>query len=566
MKTHTNSYVIDVLEHTGLASPERVARVRERASSGEDVWACVEAECDMHPDEFRRVYALSSGVPWVSLVGKKISGDILSRIPEPFARTREVVAFDIDEGQRVLYVATTNHRHMSAMRELEKTTGHTIAPRLTDETSLRHALLQYQRYLHDQYGERIRHEALSLGEADEGRSPQALCEHIVSHACLQHATDIHIEPDHHVTRVRYRINNVLHDAMTLPAHVASAIASFLRTQAASLSSVPEGRTSVMCDGERTDMRFSFLPTHKGEKTVIRLLRSSKTGFTLESLGFHGRDLEHVHHTLREPLGLTLVTGLERSGISTSLYTFVDLANTPDVNISTIEDPVEYHVSQVNQTQVDPGRGLTFEQALRIVSQQDPDIVMVSDIRDQETLEQTLRVAQTRCRIWAGVRAPSATDALAHCVDMGVDADFFAQTIRTVIHQRILPRMNKRGSAHVLTRDQRELVSEYADMDKVLALLKEEGVVAENATWDTVELYRDSRDDSTGGSVLIHEVCQVTPAVQTCIAEHKKADVIEKTARSEGMATLAEDALFKAVRGDISLGILLEFMKQYKCLL
>src|SRR3989344_910758 len=350
-------------------------------------------------DDLRRINAYVLGIPFVDIKDQKLDFNVLSLIPEPIARKNNIVAFK-KKGSN-LEVAMLDIGDLSAIDFVKKKTGLKIMPRLTSTESVKAALLQYQKSLKADFGDLITKESANItafsdekGDENDEKTLKKMAEDLpvirivdtlLKHAILQDASDIHIEPFETEVVVRYRIDGILHDAMVLPKNAGDGITARIKVLAnlkLDEKRLPQdGRFKVDIDGERVALRVSILPPYFGEKTVMRLLREGASGFSLESLGFHGVSLERLHEATKASTGMILATGPTGSGKTTTLYTILDILNTPNVNISTIEDPIEYQMKRVNQSQVKPEIGFTFANGLRSLVRQDPDIVMVGEIRD-----------------------------------------------------------------------------------------------------------------------------------------------------------------------------------------
>ena len=377
---------------------------------------------------------------------------------------------------------------------------------------------------------------------------------LLRHAIIQGASDIHIEPMEEEVMVRYRIDGILHDAMTLPKHAASTIVARLKV----LSSLKldekrlpqDGRFKMEMDGQKVSFRVSVLPVFYGEKVVMRLLRENRSGFNLEGVGFHGGSLERVHNAMKQTTGIILVTGPTGSGKTTTLYTILDLLNTPEVNISTIEDPIEYQMPRINQTQVKPSIGFTFASGLRALMRQDPDIIMVGEIRDEETARLAINAALTGHLVLATVHTNSAAGTVARLIDMGAESFLLVSTLRVAVGQRLVRRLSDETEGYTLSANERAELGKVADLDRVLATLKDEGVVKSDATWNNVEFRRPKEgvEDGYQGRMGIHEVLPMSDTLRAAVMAEKTADDIEKMARDEGMLTMLEDGIFKAAQG------------------
>ena len=524
----------------------------------------------MTEDDVRRVESYVLGIPFVSLKDTKIDFEILSLIPEPVARTHNIIAFK--QSSEALEVAMLDTADLPAIDFVKKKTGLRIKPRLTDSESMRSALQQYQKTLKDEFGDIIMKDASALKVVNEENKEEMseedlkkmaedlpvvrIVDTLLRHAIIQGASDIHIEPMEEELVVRYRIDGILSDAMKLPKHAAGTIVARIKV----LSNLKldekrlpqDGRFKMDMDGQRVAFRVSVLPVFFGEKVVMRLLRENRSGFSLEGIGFHGETLERVHRAVRATTGIVLVTGPTGSGKSTTLYTLLDILNTPEVNISTIEDPIEYQMARVNQSQVKPDIGFSFANGLRALMRQDPDIIMVGEIRDEETASLAINAALTGHLVLATIHTNSATGTIARLVDMGAETFLLVSTLRVAIGQRLVRKLADDKQPYTLSSGQREELAEKADLDVVMAALKSEGVVEEKATWNDVQFYRPNEngqtEDGYQGRMGIHEVLEVSPTIKDMVMNDKTGDELTVQARKEGMLTMLEDGIFKAARG------------------
>ena len=529
-------------------------------------------------DDLRKAEAYILGIPFISLKGQKIEYEVLSLIPEPIARTHNIVAFK--KRDKTLEVAMLDTDDLEAIGFVEKRVGLKILPRLTDQESVKSVLLQYQRSLKAEFGDILKKETDSLGTvtAETGVLPEdtesgedlkkmaedlpiiRIVDTLLSHAITQGASDIHMEPLERELLVRYRIDGILHDAMTLPRAAAPGITARIKVLAhlkLDEKRLPQdGRFKIETGDQRVSFRVSVLPTFYGEKTVMRLLRESAKGFTLEELGFHGEALERAHKATKERAGMFLVTGPTGSGKTTTLYTALDILNDPSVNISTIEDPIEYQVARVNQTQVKPDIGLTFGNGLRSLLRQDPDIVMVGEIRDQETASLAVNAALTGHLVLSTLHTSSAAGAIPRLVDMQVEPFLLVSTLNVVVAQRLVRELCASKEKYLLTDGEIESLSQKVDLERVLIALRAEHVVGPKATWKTIPFYKPQKsaecEDGYKGRKAILEVLNVTPTIKDIVLRGGSSDAIEEQAKKEGMMTMFEDGVFKAVTGVTSL--------------
>ncbi len=534
-------------------------------------------------DDMRRTQAYMLGVPFISLVNEKIPYDILSLIPEPIARTHNVVAFKRTD--RELEVAMLDVEDLRSIEFIKKKVGLKILPRLTDTESIKHVLVQYQKTLRDEFGDLITRESAAISvlkEDGEGGVSEAdlkkLAEDVpvvrvvnalLKHAIIQNASDIHIEPLEEAVLVRYRIDGVLHDAMTLPKNAAASITARIKV----LSNLKldekrlpqDGRFKMAIDTEKVSFRVSLLPTYYGEKTVMRLLRENGGGYSLEGLGFHGSGLERVHKAMKQTTGMILTTGPTGSGKTTTLYTVLDILNTPNVNISTVEDPIEYQMARVNQTQVRPEIGFTFARGLRALVRQDPDIIMVGEIRDAETASLAVNAALTGHLVLSTLHTNSAAGAVPRLMDMEVEPFLLSSTVRVVIAQRLVRRLFGEKEEYRLTKEEITSLAAFIDLDLVLRTLREENIIAKGAKLEDLTFYRPKPSSETPdgykGRCVINEVLLVTPSINELILTKASSDAIEAQARKEGMLTMAEDGFFKAVQGTTTIAEVLRVINE-----
>lgn len=519
-------------------------------------------------DDLKRIQAYILGIPFIDLSSQKIPLETLSIIPEPIARNHNIVPYKL-EGDR-LEVAMLDTDDLSAIDFIKKKTGYTILPRLTSTGSIKSALVQYQKSLKADFGDLIKKDVDSL-KANAGTSGdlseknlKAIAEDIpvvrvvdtlLKHAILQNASDIHMEPQEEALVIRYRVDGLLHDAMTLPKESALSITARIKVLASlklDEKRLPQdGRFKIMLDGEKVSFRVSILPTYYGEKTVMRVLREGGGGYTLEGLGFHGVNLERIYEATKQTTGLILTTGPTGSGKSTTLYTLLELLNTPDVNISTVEDPIEYQMKRINQTQVKPDIGFTFAEGLRSLVRQDPDIIMVGEIRDGETAGLAINAALTGHLVLSTLHTNSAAGAVPRLMDMGAEPFLLVSTLRVIIAQRLVRKLGKQREKYTLSAAGLKSLGTNVNLDKVLKALQDDGIVKKGATWADVPFYRPkttSTDDGYSGRIGIHEVLKVTPTIQEMIVAGKPAEKIEEQALAEGMLTMLEDGVYKAVQG------------------
>ncbi|MBX4200415.1 GspE/PulE family protein, partial [Candidatus Parcubacteria bacterium] len=511
------------------------------------------------------------GIPFVDLKGQHLDFSVLALIPEPIARNHNIVAFK--KSSDSIEVAMLDTEDLTATDFVKKKVGLKVLPRLTDNESMKWALLLYQKSLKAEFGDIIQKEAGNLkaisdrpdGEEVTAKDLKKLAEdvpvvHIVDtllkHAIIQGASDIHIEPEENQVVVRYRVDGLLEDAMVLPKNTSSGITARIKVLAnlkLDEKRVPQdGRFKIDSEGERVSFRVSTLPTYYGEKTVMRLLRENAAGFSLEGLGFHGWGLEQIHRAMKLTTGMILTTGPTGSGKTTTLYTILDLLNTPDVNISTIEDPIEYQMKRINQTQVRPEIGFTFATGLRTLVRQDPDIIMVGEIRDNETAALAVNAALTGHLVLSTLHTNSAAGAIPRLVDMKVEPFLLVSTLSVIVAQRLIRKIGGSKEKYFLNKEELASLGKIVDLDRMLGLLQSENLVDKKSGWEGVPFWKPKAggegDDGYSGRVGIHEVLKVTETIKELIIKGSTNAVIEEQAKKDGMMTMIEDGIFQAVQG------------------
>ncbi len=508
---------------------------------------------EISPDDLRRLYAYVLGLPFVDLKKRKIDFSTLSLIPEGIARTHNVVAYNRTDDN--LEVVVLDPEDLESIAYLFRRAGLRLLPRMTDEASMKQVLLSYQHTLQSQYGDAIREEAAEVRAAD-GASASRTVDSLLKHAITQGASDIHIEPQEHELLIRYRVGPHLKDAMILPKAVSSAVAARLK-QVAGLTparrDVPEdGSFHVEVAGEKVACRLASLPTAYGEKMTLRVIRENARGFTLESLGYRGEALETLTRALHARGGLILVAGPAGAGKTTTLYTLLDLLNTPDANLVTIEDPIETSLPRVNQSQIRPDIGFTFARGLRAALRQDPDVVMVGELRDPEATHLALNAILGHRLVLAGLTTTTASGALHRLLDMKADPFAAASSVKVVVAQRLVRTLGEGKGKYFLTAAEIKALGKLIPLEATLDMLKKHKAVPAKANWKDIPFYRARGEATYAGQTALVEVLPVTAAIKELVLKGASPLLIEKQAAKEGMLTMLEDGLLKAVQGHIAL--------------
>ncbi len=571
-ETQLKTFIVD----SGLIAADDLLAAEKKAKKGKKALKeVILSEGLLSEDDLRRVEAHVFGIPFVNLKNHKIDFELLSLIPEPIARRHNIIAFKKGEGS--LEVAMLDTDDLAAIDFIKKKVGLKILPRITDTASIKSALLQYQKNLKAEFGDMIKEEAEVLKAVPESKEGEQLSEgdlkklaedlpvvkivdSLLKHAIVQNASDIHIEPQEKELLIRYRIDGILHDAMVLPKAAGPGIAARVKV----LSDLKldekrlpqDGRFKIIQNEEKVSFRVSTIPTAFGEKTVMRLLRERSSGFTLETLGFHGVGEERIQEATRQKTGMILVTGPTGSGKTTTLYTILDILNTPEVNISTVEDPIEYQVPRINQTQVRPDIGFTFSKGLRALVRQDPDIILVGEIRDTETASLGVNAALTGHLVLSTLHTNSAGGTIPRMLEMDVESFLLVSTVNVIIGQRLVRKLCDTKEKYFLTKSEITQLGEEANLDLVMTYLKEEKVVDAKATWEKIPFYKPKKsaqsESGYSGRIGIHEILRMSDGIRTLVMADATAHEIQEQARKEGMMTMLEDGIFKAAAGTTSI--------------
>ncbi len=522
-----------------------------------------------------RLKAYILGIPFVNLEKDKIPADILKIIPEPIARTHNIVAFR-KQGKN-LEVAMLDPEDLKTIEFIKKKSDLRIIPRLTSPESIKNALSQYQESLQAEFGDIIKQESGEIKNIQEanGESEEVgvelqkkaqevpiikIVDTLLKHAILQGASDIHIEPMENEVLVRYRIDGILHDAMTLPIIAKSGIVARIKV----LSNLKldehrlpqDGRFKIETNEYKYSVRVSVLPVFNGEKIVMRLLPETTRGLSLEQLGITGSALEKIEVALKRPIGMILITGPTGSGKTTTLYSMMEILNKPLVNISTVEDPIEYRMPRVNQTQVNSLIGLTFASGLRSLLRQDPNVIMVGEIRDNETASLAINASLTGHLVLSTLHTNSAAGAIPRLIDMKVEPFLLASTLNIVIAQRLVRRLTEEKEEYYLQDVDLKNLSKYCNLDAINRALEEEKVLKPKQSIKEVPFYKPKSTkeapDGYKGRVGIYEVLGVDEVIRSLLQKGASADEIQNQAVSMGMRLMFADGFAKAARGQTSI--------------
>lgn len=544
--------------------------------------------------DLTRLYAEEIDVPYIELSGKEIQREVLKLIPERIAKQYNVVLYGVqDDGSKLL--AMDDPDDIQAVNFLKKELGNDIKVFITTRQNILTALDQYRGNMSSELtkvispDEQVTDEEDGVSEEDVAEdSPIAQTVNLlIEYAVKAGASDVHIEPREGHVLVRYRVDGILKEANKLPKKVLNALVSRIKI----LSNLKiderrapqDGRFKIAANGQVFALRVSTLPIVDGEKVVMRILNESSKALTLEELGYWGYSLATINKAIVQPHGMILVTGPTGSGKSTSLFSVLSILNNPTVNISTVEDPVEYRIPGTNQTQVNAVAGMTFVNGLRALLRQDPNVIMVGEIRDGETADLAVQAALTGHLVFSTLHTNNAATCLPRLLDMGIEAFLIASTVRAVVGQRLVRRLcvDCRESIEPDENTLKRLYSAFSldqagGMNQIHELEKQalEGGIGKvntstksklsTADLSTTEskIVRIWKAHDSGceacnqtgyrGRMGIYEVLGNSPTVQKLIVGNSTSDVIQDQSIKEGMITMQVDGFIKALRGQTSI--------------
>jgi type IV pilus assembly protein PilB len=561
------SSVLEVLVKNNALPQETADQLMvEEIRSGKSVEQLIQDRQLVNEEVLSQAKAEVFGVPFVRISDIGISPEALTILPESVARRYNMLPFALDKNEKTLSVVMKEPLDLTAIdfaeqktglrlivhyampSELERTVAERYAQSLSTEVT---QALQETTQVADQKKQQQDLSNLS-GEVVRQAPITKIVETILAFAIKARASDVHIEPLLDRTRVRYRIDGLLTEKLILPKSVHEATVSRIKILSdlkIDEKRVPQdGRFNFVAEGQEVDLRVSTLPTIHGEKIVMRLLKKNATVPSLPELGLRGFALRSLEDSIRVPHGIILVTGPTGSGKTTTLYSVLHLINTPKVNIVTLEDPVEYQMGGINQVQINPQAGLSFASGLRSFLRQDPNIIMVGEIRDSETVELAIQASLTGHLVFSTLHTSSASGALPRLMDMGAEPFLLASSMTLTMAQRIVRCLHPDYKEEY--KPEQAVVD---DFKKVLGERFEMWCKQHAKDPNNITLYRSKADrpqtePEYKGRMGIFEVMKITEEISKMIMERKSAAEIEKVAIRDGMLLMKQDGYLKALEG------------------
>lgn len=508
------------------------------------------------PEEIYKVKAEILNVPYVNIASTAIDPQALSKISESVAQRHGIVPYLFDDADKKLFIATADPLNMSLLDFLEMKTGLKIILVLAPEEDIFKSIsLVYSRSLSPEVKEAVKqitpNQVIESGPRTTNNFNTApiakIVNTILDFAVKSRASDIHIEPLETKTRVRYRIDGILEEKLSLPISIHDSLVSRIKILAEmkidEKRAPQDGRFNFNVD-EEVDLRVSTLPTVHGEKVVMRLLRKSGGLPTLESLGLTGVQLKRFESGISKSYGIVLVTGPTGSGKTTTLYSVLTKLNSKSVNISTLEDPVEYQIEGINQVQINAQAGLTFATGLKSFLRQDPNIILVGEIRDKETTQLAIQAALTGHLVFSTLHTNDSATAIPRLIDLGGEPFLIASVLNVTMAQRIVRRICENcKEVYIPPEEVQENIRK--ELGTLLPKQYSEG--------DTIKLSRGKKCDkcnNTGylGRIGLYEILMMSPAINKLILEEASAQTIERQARQEGLVLIKQDGYLKALDG------------------
>ncbi len=584
-----DSYVIAMLEKNHKVSDEQLKSLIEQQKTENQPLQDLAINANLISEkELTQLYSGLIDVPFVDITPKDINKEALKQIPEKIARQYNAVLFGTEvDGTKLL--AMEDPDDVQAVNFLKKRLGTKLRVHIATRTNILSVLDQYRENISSELTQVIASETteseeqqVSEEEVAEDSPIAQTVNLIIEYAIKQGASDIHIEPREDYVSIRYRVDGQLKETNRLPKKVLASLVSRIKI----LSNLKiderrapqDGRFKVAIGSGEYALRVSTLPIVDGEKVVMRILSESTKASTLEELGFWGKSLEDLEHAITRPHGMILFTGPTGSGKSTSLFSILSRLNQPAVNISTVEDPVEYKIPGINQVQVNPAANMTFVNGLRALLRQDPNIIMVGEIRDAETARLAVQAALTGHLVYSTLHTNNASTCLPRLLDMGIEPFLIASTVRAVVGQRLVRKLVPE-SIESYEPDETTVgrieaafgVDGTEGMERIhkLELQAIDGKVgvpppgaesvttAEPATSESSikKLWRirgESGLVSFRGRVGIYEVLSLDPEIKKLITTSSTSEAIQNQAIANGMVTMQTDGFIKALRGETTL--------------
>lgn len=553
-----NQTLSDILLSSHLITQEQYSDIKVKSATQAVSDETIIKSLNLVPeDKLSEAKAKLLGIPFISFPTTSFSPQAVSLLPRAVVERFSLIPFMYDDKTKTLSIAMANPVDLEALSFVRQKTGLNIKSFATTPSDVDRAIKeQYRQEIIGEVGEALKEteeftktrtvDSREIAEIIKEAPIAKIVSTILEYAVTSRASDVHIEPQEDRVRVRYRIDGILYDKLSLPKGVQDSFIS--RIKILSEMKIDEhrtpqdGRFNFKVENKEVDLRISVLPTVFGEKVVMRLLRKSGGVPNLQELGVTGSTLKNLETSMLRPHGIIIVCGPTGSGKTTTLYSVLARLNTTRVNIMTLEDPVEYQISGVNQVQVNPAVGLTFATGLRSFLRQDPNIILVGEIRDKETTELAIQAALTGHLVFSTLHTSNAAGALPRLLDLGAETFLLASTMNAILGQRIVRK--------ICTFCKEEYIPPPQIIEEIKNVL---GKLFPQQNGQALKLYRGKGCEECGGSgylgrIGIFETLPISSKIASLVLENADSNTMEKEAIEEGMITMKQDGYVKVLKG------------------
>ena len=542
----TDKQLASILLENNLATSEILKKAADLASLEKiSFWEAIVQTEVISDEHLGQLAADFLRLPFVNLAKTTINPQVLNIVPEVVSKKQKVISFALD--QNGLSLAMTNPENAEIADFVTKKTGYKTNIYFATEKDINDALVLYKKDLQKSFEELLAEQVTVAGQTTTGEAPIAkIVDLLIEYAYHNKASDVHIEPREEESQVRFRIDGILHDVLQLPHNLHDKIISRIkvlsRLRTDEHLSAQDGKMQLKIEDEKIDIRVSIVPILDGEKGELRLLSARARQFSLAELGMTERDLEIVKEGFEKPYGMVLSTGPTGSGKTTTIYSILKILNTRDKNIATIEDPVEYEVEGVNQIQVNPKTNLTFANGLRSILRQDPDIIFVGEVRDEETADIAINSAMTGHLVLSTIHTNDASTTLPRLIDMKIEPFLVASTVNVIIGQRLVRKICEKCK-----------VSQTITFEEIIRYFPPDSIRKHFGDAPEIRVYQGKGCPvchTTGyhDRIGIFEVLEITDQIRKLITQKADAGAIKRKAVEEGLVTMLDDGLEKIRSG------------------
>ena len=526
----TDEQIKDFLIDTGIMSKMDL----KHYNNSENLSELLVSDGKISDSDSARMKAYILGIPFIDLSKGKVSYDDLSLIPESISRKHNIVSFGKEKGKiKVAFIDPLSINNVLDILDTEH-----LVPYITHTNSVKRALVEYQKGLQYSFGDDIKKHAIKIKNSSDKNSVISIVDTILRHAIVQGASNIHIEEGINETIVRYRKKSVLYDAMTLPKEVMQPMVVRIKE----LSGIDNNGFKFT-----TEEDYIFVSTFissNNEKVVMKLYSDSED-LLLEKIYFHKNNIDKLHSAINAKSGMILVSGPVKSGKTTTMYSLLDILNSPNNNIVTIESEIKRQIPRVNQVQVDRS---DKEMYLRSIPGQDADVVMADNIDSSEELAILTNLSLLNHLVISSVQAETAAECLYKVSNVGIDPFILKNSIKVIVGQKNLKKLGEDKEKYNLSKAGIASLGKIIDMDRMLGILKENNLIKDNETWKNVPFYRLNKNSKYEGRIGLQEVLVISDTIKDLIMSGADIEKIEEVAQKEGMITVLEDGIIKAVMG------------------